>query len=439
MKKTIPLVLLATLVHFFTQTNAANTIRFIKPGNGDTAQVFKAIKWRFQTKGKIFSTPVIANGVVYIGSEDSCLYAIDENNGKLRWKFSTKGKVNSSATVYNNRVFFGSYDGCYYALNAKNGREIWRFQTGGERHIGAKGLWTMKPDSLYMDDPFDFFLSSPAIDSANGHVCFGSSDGNVYALDATRGTIAWKLATGGPIHAAPLLHKGVVYIGSWDFNLYAINAKNGAIQWKFKTNEQPTYHVLEGIQGAPVADDSLIYIGTRDAFFYALNANTGTLVWKFDAESSWVVASANLKDNAVFFSTSDSYSFIAVNKQTGKELYRVKANGYIYNKPAIANKIAYFGDFTGQLFAIDIASGRQLDVFAFDARKNNAQKVLKNNNLDFSYAAEGKDLANYQTSVDAMNRLYTLGSIVSSPVVAGNALYVGSADGNLYAVELQSN
>jgi outer membrane protein assembly factor BamB len=152
-----------------------------------------------------------------------------------------------------------------------------------------------------MNDLFDFFLSSPVIDSVNGNVCFGSSDGNVYALNAKDGTIVWKMKTGGPIHAAPLLHKGVLYIGSWDFNIYAISAKDGSVKWKFKTKEQPTYHVLEGIQAAPITDDSLIYIGTRDAFFYALNANTGALVWKFDAEGSWVVASANLQDNVVFF------------------------------------------------------------------------------------------------------------------------------------------
>jgi outer membrane protein assembly factor BamB len=437
MKKT-PLVLLVILVQLVTQGSAANNSYFLKPENRDTLQVFKAIKWQFQTKGKIFSTPAIANGVVYVGSEDSCLYAINQNSGKLKWKFSTKGKINSSATVFNNMVYFGCYDGCYYALNAKNGREIWKFQTGGEKHIGAKGLWTMKPDSLYMDDLFDFFLSSPVIDSANGNVCFGSSDGNVYALNSKKGTVAWKRTTGGPIHATPLLYKGALYIGSWDFNIYAINAKDGAVKWKFKTNEQPTYHVLEGIQAAPIADDSLIYIGARDAFFYALNANTGALAWKFDAESSWVVASANLQDNAVFFSTSDSYSFIAVDKQTGKELYRFKSNGYIYNKPAVANKVAYFGDFTGQLFAIDATTGKQLDVFAFAPRKNNAQKVLKNNTLDFSYATQGSDISYYQTSVDVMNKLYSLGSIVSSPIVVNNVLYVGSADGNLYAVEINN-
>lgn len=437
MKKTIPLFLLFILAQFFTQQSVAYTKRFPMRESGDTAGVFKSVKWQFATKGKIFATPAIANGLVYIGSEDSCLYAVEEKSGKLKWKFNTRGKINSSATVYDNMVFFGSYDGNYYALNAKSGHEIWRFQTGGEKHIGAKGLWTMKPDSLYMDDLFDFFLSTPIIDSANGNVCFGSSDGNVYALDAKKGTVTWKRATGGPIHAAPLLYNGSVYIGSWDFNLYAIDAQDGAVKWKFKTGEHPAQHVLEGIQAAPIADDSVIYFGARDAFLYALNANTGALYWKFDAESSWIVASANLKDNSIFFSTSDSYSLIAANKVTGKEQFRFKANGYIYNKPAVFKQVAYFGDFTGQLFALDIKSGKPLDVLTFNGRKNNAQKVLKNNMLDFSFAAEGKDLMYYQTSVDAMNNLYSLGSIVSSPVIVNNTLYVGSADGNLYAVSLR--
>jgi hypothetical protein len=104
-KKTVPLFLLITFLQFSTEINAANANCFPNPVSHDTVHVFKGIKWQFQTNGKIFATPAIANGTVYVGSEDNCLYAIDQNNGKLKWKFNTKGKVYSSATVFNNIVF----------------------------------------------------------------------------------------------------------------------------------------------------------------------------------------------------------------------------------------------------------------------------------------------------------------------------------------------
>ena len=126
------------------------------------------VKWKFKTGGKVFSSPVVYNNVLYVGSEDHNLYAIDKVTGKLLWKFNTGGAVNSSAAVYKNVVYFGSFDGFYYAVNTTTGKLKWKFKTGGEKKVGAKGLWTMKPADRYMDDLFDFFLSSPVI-GADSH------------------------------------------------------------------------------------------------------------------------------------------------------------------------------------------------------------------------------------------------------------------------------
>jgi outer membrane protein assembly factor BamB len=76
-----------------------------------------------------------------------------------------------------------------------------------------------------MADPFDVFLSSPAV--AAGVVYFGSGDNHVYALDAQSGELKWKFKTGDVVHASPAVSGGVVYIGSWDRNLYALDAKTG--------------------------------------------------------------------------------------------------------------------------------------------------------------------------------------------------------------------
>ena len=59
-----------------------------------------------------------------------------------------------------------------------------------------------------MPDPFDCYLSSPAV--WNGAVYFGSGDGNVYALDAASGALRWKFKTGDVVHASPAIADGMV-------------------------------------------------------------------------------------------------------------------------------------------------------------------------------------------------------------------------------------
>lgn len=71
---------------------------------------FGTEKWKFKTKGKIFSSPAVLNGLAYIGSEDKNLYAINLEKGKPAWKFKTGGAVHSSPAVYGNKVYFSSYD-----------------------------------------------------------------------------------------------------------------------------------------------------------------------------------------------------------------------------------------------------------------------------------------------------------------------------------------
>ena len=417
--------------------NAMHTANY--KGTGD--KNFGETKWKFKTDGKVFSSPAIMNGIAYAGSEDSNLYAVDVSTGKLQWKFQTNGAVSSSPAVYKNAVYFCSYDGYIYAVDATSGEEIWKFKTGGEKKVGAYGLWTMKPDSMYMDDLYDFFLSSPIIETDQRYprLYCGSSDGNLYALNAADGSLLWKFKTNGVIHTSPAFCNNIVYVTSWDTYLHAIDATTGKEKWKFKTKDQPVYHLLEGIQASPTVKDSAVYFGARDGYFYALNAKNGSLLWKFFNDNSWVLTTAAIKDSTVYFGTSDTYFLLALDAKTGKEKYRVKANGYVYSSPAIAGNTLYFGDFTGKVFALDLNSnGKSVKEFSTEARKTNASHVLnKKGELDFAYAAQKDDPVFYSTGIKVMNKFYTLGPIVSSPVISSNLIFFGSADSCLYAVHLK--
>src|SRR5580704_4439500 len=213
----------------------------IYPGSG--VPVLHGVKWTFKAAGPVLSSPAVADGSIYFGSNDHNLYALDVATGKLRWKFVTKGRITSSPAVADGRVYFGSFDGNFYALNAATGKPLWKFATGGERRFSARHLHGAEPAAEVMPDPFDFFLSSPAL--AAGAVYFGSGDGNVYALDAATGTLRWKYHTGNVVHASPAISDGTLYIGSWDSYFYALDAKSGALRWRFQTgDDQKIYNQI---------------------------------------------------------------------------------------------------------------------------------------------------------------------------------------------------
>ena len=121
--------------------------------------------WVFKTSGKVWSSPAVVNGMVYFGSFDKNVYAVNVNSGKQVWIFPTGGTIYPSPAVFNNIVYIGSNDHNLYALNAKSGALVWNYKTGGE------------------------VQTSPAVSS--GIVYFGSHDDRLYALNATSGAFIW--------------------------------------------------------------------------------------------------------------------------------------------------------------------------------------------------------------------------------------------------------
>jgi quinohemoprotein ethanol dehydrogenase len=111
------------------------------------------------TRRGIEATPIVAGGVMYVSGPWSKVYAIDVRNGKLIWTYDPKvpGRfgekaccdvVNRGVALYRGIVYLGTLDGRLIALNAKNGLPVWTVLTvdnskpytitGAPRVIGGK-------------------------------------------------------------------------------------------------------------------------------------------------------------------------------------------------------------------------------------------------------------------------------------------------------------
>ena len=77
--------------------------------------------WSFLTGGEVFSSPAVANGVVYVGSEDNNVYALNATTGAKLWNYTTGNGVDSSPAVANGVVYAASYDGNLYAFRLAGG------------------------------------------------------------------------------------------------------------------------------------------------------------------------------------------------------------------------------------------------------------------------------------------------------------------------------
>src|SRR5580693_2227386 len=144
-----------------------------------------SLKWSYATGDVVDSSPAVANGVVYVGSLDHNVYALNASTGALLWSYTTGGPVGiSSPAVANGVVYVGSIDRKVYALNAKTGADLWSYNT----HTPVS--------------------SSPTV--ANGVVYIGS-----IALRGSTGALMWRHRNRYLVASSPAVANGVVYVGAY--------------------------------------------------------------------------------------------------------------------------------------------------------------------------------------------------------------------------------
>lgn len=388
----------------------SNTPSIHRPNNEqvlDTNTVAHLVKkWAFQTKGYVESSPAVVDGIIYIGSDDGNVYAIDAHSGKKKWAFPTGGSVVSSPVVVNGIVYVGSDDGNVYAIDAGSGQQKWIFPTGN-------------PVS-----------SSPAV--ADGLVYIGTNDGNLYIIDALSGQQKRSCYTGAPssnsqepsgppggppgpppiASSFPLIVSSVVYISAPDGNLYAIDALSCQQKWVFRTTGS--------LLSSPAIANGLVYIGSLDRrgsfnkHIYAIDAQSGDQKWVFQTLGTGpsgrqerppgpppAVTSSPVVVDGIVYIGADNSNVYAIDAQSGTQKWISRTSGPVVSSPAVASGVIYVGTLEG------FSSNNGMDMYAIDAQS-------------------GQQMWNAQIG----------GSVHSSPAVANTVVYVGSADGNVYAFGL---
>jgi alcohol dehydrogenase (cytochrome c) len=147
--------------------------------------------WIFQTevKDSMETSPIIVNGVMYVTTAFSHVYALDAKTGAEIWHYKPRlgpvvtvccGVNNRGVAVYDDKVYLGTLDARLIALDAKTGDVVWEQQ---------------------LADPVLGYSETMAPTAVNGKILIGTNGGEygirgfVRAYDAKNGHLLWNFHT----------------------------------------------------------------------------------------------------------------------------------------------------------------------------------------------------------------------------------------------------
>ena len=231
--------------------------------------------WRYQTGDRVDIPPAVAGGVVYFGSNDNFVYALDAATGQsLAWRYRTGDDLIGGIEEAGGVVYARSKDRFLYALDADTGSLLWSFDTEQ--------------------------VEGPQAKSADGVVYIGSIHA-LQALDATTGDLLWAFrqhgvgfydlavfgefvypsgfvldkTTGEHVGQSGYIgveavSDGVVYANHGNL-VVAFDETTRNLLWAYTTHGDGTGLVVYG---------DTVYVGTYNGWVQALDKHTSALLWE---------------------------------------------------------------------------------------------------------------------------------------------------------------
>ncbi|MCC7086753.1 MAG: PQQ-binding-like beta-propeller repeat protein [Pirellulales bacterium] len=287
--------------------------------------------WKYEIENGAFeATPVIVDGVVWLGDLDGTLYAIGLQSGESRWKFvnpADKVGYNSAAAVRDGRVYLGDIEGNFYCLDATHGKKLWAFKA-----------------ELEINSAPNFY---------RGKVLFGSQDAKLYCLDATSGEPVWQHAIGDQIRCSPTVIEDRCFLAGCDGKLHVINLNDG--------KEVGAVAIGAPTGSTPAAAGDFIYFGTEGAAFFCVNWRKPAEVWQWrdEARNLPIRSSAALTDRAVIFGSQDK-NVHALSLQNGQRLWNFPTKGRVDGSPVVVGDRVFIGSVDGRIYGLDLNNGKKV-------------------------------------------------------------------------------
>lgn len=287
--------------------------------------------WSFEAGGAVTSSPVVADGRVYVGSDDGKLHCVDARTGEGLWAFETEDMIEAPPLVVDGRVYIGSSDFFFYALDAKTGELAWKFETddkilGGANYARVDGKL---------------------------RIVVGSYDTRLYCFDAETGTELWRYTTENYVNGTPAVLDDRVVFGGCDAVLHVVSITTGEATGSIPLG--PDCHIA----GSVALADGRVYFGHYGNQFLCVDLAKQELVWSYDSDRHAFFSSPSLGTDRVVFGGRDRHLH-CVDRKTGEELWSFPTRRKVDGSPVIAGERVVFGSGDGRVYILALADGKEL-------------------------------------------------------------------------------
>jgi outer membrane protein assembly factor BamB len=327
----------------------------LRSGDDPSASPLRGqLAWTADIGGWLGTSPVVADGVIYLSDGGPGLIALAAEDGHRLWQAAIDGAVVRGPAVAGDQIYVGNWSGQVVALDRRGGDERWKRAVDGP------------------------VASAPLV--AGGLVYVGTRGGDVYALDAADGAIRWTTGIGAPATGSPILAGDRVYVGTEEGGLVGVDARRGAVRYEYRTGRNSV--------AVPASDGNLVYVGGDGRALHAVSigaAGNGELFWTLrtvlgslwllglpvpepptPAGFRWVtpvdaaINSAPVVGDGRVFVTTDRGSVFALDSARGALRWRRAFGGSFRAAPALGGDVLYVAHDRAGLFALNAATGETI-------------------------------------------------------------------------------
>jgi outer membrane protein assembly factor BamB len=325
-----------------------------------------ALLWSFEAEGAIVSSPVIADGRIFFGSDDGHVYAVEAATGEKAWSFATEDIIEAPPLVHEGVVYIGSSDFHFYALDAATGSLVWKYETddqilGGANVVRVVGRTRIVvgcyDNRLYCFDAAggelvwtyetnNYVNGTPAV--VDDRIVFGGCDAVLHVVDPARGEAAAKIPLGEECHVAGsvAVADGRVYLGHYGNAFVCVDLDRAEVRWTYTSPRFPFF-------SSPAIGADRVVFGGRDKQLHCADRADGTPLWTVRTRRK-VDGSPVICDDKVVFGSGDGRLYV-VGLSDGRELWSYDIGQSIFSSPAVAAGMIVIGANDGRLYAFGAA------------------------------------------------------------------------------------
>ena len=325
------------------------------------------------------------------------------------------------------KLFTANRAGFAYAFDGETGQEVW--QADLREKDKEAGFFTQTTDALI----------AGGVTVGINKVFLGSENGQVYALDAENGQLAWQASLKGEVIAAPAIDEGTLVVNSASGILKAFNGNTGEELWKVEQEVPPL--TLRGISSpALAAGGALVGLANGALTVYILdNGQRGWTVEVGEATGSTEldrvidVDAKPLVYGDKVYTVSARGNLAAIDLRSGRIVWKRQYSSH--RQLSVNGNTLYLTDVKGHVYAIDRLTGSERwSQLALTNRSVTGAAVFNDHIVvgDFEGYLHWLDI---ETGDIVARHQVDSSGVYTAPLVANNILYTQSRDGDLQAIK----